>query len=483
MPESPQKSTDDRVDGEPSPSPTQESAEWLLPSGLRSEESVSTLQIARDVWNLSIPAVLTNLLQTTNAFLDRMFVGRLGRDALAAVGVAGQGLFLLIAISFIVGTGATALVARFVGAQSLDDARKTLRQSLTLSALIGAACTVLGFALAKPAFGLMGMEPSAERATVTFFSIALLGTVPMFVGQALGAAFRGMGDMRTPLKVMVLINVLHIVLDFVLIFGMGPIPRLGLVGAAIALTISQWVGVAMFWVVLRRHPIMGEAVRFQRLEMVWARRLVNIGAPASLQAFLRITSMLGYTRILTATREGTAALAALPIGMTAESIAFMPGLGYSMAATALVGQSLGAKRPDMAARYAWMATAQACVIMTIMGVVFYVFAYPFAHWFTRDALVVAVAADYLRINAYSEPFLALAMVLSGAFQGAGDTRTPTWITFVTMWLFRLPLAYLLALTWGYHTHGAWWAMAASVMVAGLASVILFRRGGWSRVKV
>lgn len=455
----------------------------LLPPALRTQETVSWQAIAHDVWNISIPAVTTNLLQTTNAFLDRMFVGRLGRDALAAVGVAGQGMFLLMAISFIVGTGATALVARFVGAQALDDARKTLRQSLTLSAMMGAVCMVSAYLLAKPAFGLMGMEPSAERATLTFFSIALIGIVPLFVGQALGAVFRGMGDMRTPLKVMIVVNAVHILLDFGLIFGVGPFPRLGLAGAATALTLSQWFGVAMFWVALRRHPVMGQAVGFQRLEMAWARRIVHIGAPASLQALLRITSMLGYTRILTATREGTVAVAALPIGMTAESIAFMPGLGYSMAATALVGQSLGAKRTDVASRYAWMATAQACGIMTVMGIVFYVLAYPFAHWFTRDPLVVKVAADYLRINAYSEPFLALAMVLSGAFQGAGDTRTPTWITFVSMWLLRLPLAYLLALHWGYQTLGAWWAMAVSVIASGLLTALLFQRGGWKKVKV
>lgn len=457
--------------------------QMLLPPALRTQEKVSWRAIAHDVWSISIPAVTINLLQTTNAFLDRMFVGRLGRDALAAVGVAGQGMFLLMAVSFIVGTGATALVARFVGAQALDDARKTLRQSLTLSAIMGAVCMILAYLLAKPAFGLMGMEPSAERATLTFFSIALLGVVPLFVGQVMGAVFRGMGDMRTPLKVMIVVNVVHIVLDFGLIFGVGPFPRLGLAGAATALSISQWFGVAMFWITLRRHPVMGQAVQFQQIEMAWARRIVNIGAPASLQTLLRITGMLGYIRILTATREGTAAVAALPIGMTAESIAFMPGLGYSMAATALVGQSLGAKRPDVAARYAWMATAQACAMMTVMGIVFYVLAYPFAHWFTRDPLVVRVAADYLRINAYSEPFLALAMVLSGAFQGAGDTRTPTWITFFTMWLLRLPLAYLLALHLGHQTLGAWWAMAASVIASGLLTALLFQRGSWKRVKV
>ncbi|MCS6950076.1 MAG: MATE family efflux transporter [bacterium] len=460
-----------------------ERTQAMLPPALRAGGAVSWQMIARDVWNLSVPAVTTNLLQTTNAFLDRMFVGRLGRDALAAVGVAGQGMFLLIAISFIVGTGATALVARFVGGQALGDARKTLRQSLTLSALIGAACMVAGYLLAKPAFSLMGMEASAERATVTFFSITLLGVMPLFVGQALGAVLRGMGDMRTPLKVMALVNVVHIVLDFLLIFGVGPFPRLGLAGAAIALTLSQWVGLVMFWVALRRHPVMGEAVRFQRLEVAWAKRIVHIGAPASLQALLRISSMLGYTRILSATPEGTAALAALPIGLTAESIAFMPGLGYSMAATALVGQSLGAKRVDIASRYAWMATAQACLIMTIMGVVFYLLAYPFARWFTHDPLVVEVTADYLHVNAYTQPFLALAMVLSGAFQGAGDTRTPTWITFVTMWLMRLPLAYLLALSLGYGTLGAWWAMAASVIASGVLTALLFRAGKWKRVKV
>lgn len=469
--------------GDSDSTPVQATAEWLLPSALRSEQKVSAIAIARDVWHLSIPAVLTNLLHTTNAFLDRMFVGKLGRDALAAVGVAGQGLFLLIAVSFIVGTGATAMVARFVGAQTLNDARKTLRQSLTLSALMGAVCTALAYLLMKPALHLMGLQPSAERATLIFFSIALLGTVPMFIGGALGAVFRGMGDMRTPLKVMVMVNVVHIVLDVLLIFGLGPFPRMGLAGAATALALSQWIGLFMFWAALRRHPIMGEAVAFQSLDMRWVRRIVNIGAPASLQALLRITSMLGYTRILAATPESTAALAALPIGMTAESIAFMPGLGFGMAATALVGQSLGAKRTDLASRYAWTSAWQACAFMTTMGIVFYLFAYPFALWFTQDTLVVQVAADYLRINAYCQPALALAMVLSGAFQGAGDTRTPTWITLATMWFLRLPLAYLLALHLGYATLGAWWAMASSVIVSGLLTALLFQRGHWRKVEV
>jgi putative MATE family efflux protein len=179
-----------------------------------------------------------------------------------------------------------------------------------------------------------------------------------------------------------------------------------------------------------------------------------------------------------------AAVAALPIGLTAESIAFMPGFGYSIAASALVGQALGARDPEKAERYGWSSTWQAVAVMSLMGLVFYITADPFVRYiFTSDPEVHRLAVSYLRIMAVSEPFLALGMVLTGALQGAGDTMRPAILTAFTFWAFRMPLAYVLAVVAGLQTIGAWYSMAATTMLGGILSVVLFKSGTWKRIQV
>jgi putative MATE family efflux protein len=241
----------------------------------------------------------------------------------------------------------------------------------------------------------------------------------------------------------------------------------------------------LVYLALMRRAEQWEALTFRnlRLTMEWTRRILKIGAPAAVTALLRTTSLMGFTGILSRTVEHTAGIASLPIGMTAESIAFMPGFGFSVAASALVGQSLGAKEPRRAERFAWMATWQAVATMTLMGVVFYVFADWFAGLFTQDVQVHALAVSYLRIMAFSEPLLAFGMVLTGALQGAGDTISPTVITVASQWLLRVPLAAYMALTLHMNTHGAWIAMSLSTAVGGLLTIALFRWGRWKKIKV
>lgn len=210
---------------------------------------------------------------------------------------------------------------------------------------------------------------------------------------------------------------------------------------------------------------------------------MRIGIPASLRNVIYVTSGTVFTRLLTSTPQGTKAVAALPIGLTAESIAFMPGIAFAMAASALVGQNLGAKDERRAERSGWVAAWQACGVMTVMAVVFYVFAEPFARWFTKDPEVIELAVAYLRINALTEPLLAFGMVLPGALQGAGDAIRPVFASLFTQWIFRLPVAYLLAITLGLGAVGAWWAMALSSAVGGVLMISLFASGAWKKAKV
>ncbi|HSV74640.1 MAG TPA: MATE family efflux transporter [Chthonomonadales bacterium] len=450
----------------------------MLPS------SASPRDVHRVVWGVAWPSVLTFSLMTSNSILDRMFVGWLGRDALAAVGVGGQVLFLLVSVSMAITTGTTAIVARFIGAGQLQDARRATGQSLALGVVTGAVGMAAAYAGSAALLDAINLAPEAERACRAFLHTALLGTVPMFLLNVMSAALRGLGDMRTPLKVMLAANAVHLVGNWTLMLGNWGFPRLGVAGGGIALSASHVVALAVMWVYLRRSPLRGsESLSMTVLRVDWAKRILRIGIPAAVTALLRITSLLGFTKILAATREGTNAVAALPIGLTAESIAFMPGFGFSVAASALVGQRLGAQDPKGAERYAWSATWMAVLTMSAMGAVFFLAAEPFARLFTSDPRVLPVAVSYLRIMAISEPFLALGMVLTGALQGAGDTMRPTVLTAIIFWGLRIPLAHLLAIVLGWQAAGAWTAMAISTVVGGLLTVLLFRDGRWKRVRV
>jgi len=444
----------------------------------------SAQTIRAEVWQIAWPSVLTFALMMTNSILDRVFVGQLGRDSLAAAGVGGQITFLLVSLSMAITAGTTALVARFTGAEEPDGATHATGQSLALGLISGVLCTLTVFVGMGSLLQAMDIGAGAQAQCRAFLYAALPGMIPMFLLNVLGAAFRGMGDARKPLTVMAYANLVHITGDWTLMLGHCGFPRLGLVGGGIAMTASNVTALLVYALLLRRSPL-GRAMdwRHCRLAMDWARRILKIGIPAAFTALLRVTSLMGFTGILARTAEHTDAVAALPIGMTAESIAFMPGFGFSVAASALVGQALGARDPDRAERYGWAAAWQAASIMTLMGAVFFLAAEPFARLFTTDPHVLPLAIHYLRIMAISEPLLAFGMVLTGALQGAGETVKPTFLTALTFWVVRQPLAWLLALRLGYNTTGAWVAMAASTMLGGALTILLFRNDAWKRIKV
>lgn len=446
--------------------------------------------IHQQVWNLAWPSVMTMLLQTFNSLMDVFFVGHLpnGAAALAATGVGGSIIFLLISLAMGVSVGTTALVARFTGAREPEQAALATGQSITLSfvlALIFGTLTYLGRA---PMVALMldsHRSPESAALCVQFLSAALLCALPLFVMNALQGAFRGLGDTRTPLLITCVTIAIHISGNAVLIYGRLGMPAMGVRGAGTALAASVWVGCGLYlYTLLRRSALRGMLEqRHLSLTMEWTRRILRIGIPAALQALIRNLGMMSFTGLLARTVEGAAGVAAMQIGLRAEGIAFMPGFGYSVATSALVGQSLGAKDTPRAERYAWAASVQSVSVMSFMALIFFCLARPLTLLFTKDPTVLHLGTDYLRINAFSEPFLGVSMVLVGALQGAGDTIRPTWITFFTMWLVRLPLAYLLMFTLHQNTHGAWLAISATTIVGGFMTYALFRSGAWKKIKV
>jgi len=297
------------------------------------------------------------------------------------------------------------------------------------------------------------------------------------------AIYRGLGDTRTPLIITILFNVLIVAGEYLLIFGHGPFPRMGIAGAGVATTIARVCGLALSWFFLSRSVLHLGLKGPWQADRIWMKRILAVGIPAAIQGLIRNTASSTYYGILGRVPHATAAVAALTVGIRAEGIAYMPGFAFSIAATALVGQSLGAGDPKRAEHSGWISVLQGCLVMTVMGILFYIFAEPIVSIFTDSREVVILAAQYLRFQAFSEPFLALGMILTGALQGAGETRWPTIITFVTMWLIRIPLTHYLALHRGYGATGAWITMMVSTMLGGILIAFLFRWGRWKSVKV
>ena len=438
----------------------------------------------RAVWMLAWPSVLTMLLQTVNSFTDRFFVGHLGSDALAAVGVAGQLMFLLFSVGMSISIGTTALVARFAGARETDEATVAANQSVWIAGIASLLCVALMLPLRGVVVAQMHLSAPAAALCVQYLTLTILGVPALFLMLILGGVYRGLGDTVTPAP--------------------GDDRRQHHPpGRRLPADLRQgglsrnWACPAARWrcsarrssaqsctsLFLRRSPVAGLLTRKRRLEMDWARRILNIGIPAALQNLSRVLSMLLFTGVLARTPDATAGVAALTIGLTSESIAFMPGFAFSTAASTLTGQNLGARNPDRAERAAWAALGQGLAVMCVMGGVFFVFAPQFAHFFTHDPRVVPLAVSYLRISALAEPFLAFGMILTGALNGAGDTKAPAWASAVTMWGVRLPLAVLLAQVWHFGAVGAWWAMAASTILGGVAAYGLFKWGRWKTVAV
>ena len=437
----------------------------------------------RAVWMLAWPSVLTMLLQTFNSFLDRFFVGHLGSDALAAVGVGGQFMFLLFSVGMSISVGTSALVARFAGAKETDQAKLAANQSLWIGVIAALLSLAVVWPLRHLVIGWMGVNAHAAELCVRYLSLTLLGIPALFVMLILSSVFRGLGDTVTPLRVMIGVNVIHLGGDYLLIFGNFGFPKMGLIGGALALVTSQLIGAVLYFWFLQRSPLRGFGTRLTHLDVGWAKRILNIGLPAAGQNLSRVLSLMVFTGVLARSPQATAAVAALTIGLTSESVAFMPGFAFSMAAGTLTGQNLGAGDPERAERAAWVSLQQGLGVMIVMGAVFFVLARPFAHIFTHDPQVVPLTVAYLRIAAISEPFLALGMILTGALNGAGDTKAPAWTGIATMWGVRLPLAWLLIYGVGFGATGAWWAMSVSTALNGLVALALFKWGRWKHAVV
>jgi len=438
--------------------------------------------IRRDVLRLALPAMGEQMLSMMVGIVDTYLVGHLGAAPLAAVGLANQWVFLATNLFGAVGTGATALIARFIGARDPELADKALQQSMLLGVGIGLLATVLGVTLARPAVLLLGapddvIVPATDylrlASTIFFFSTL------MFIGNA---SLRGAGDTRTPLFVMLIVNALNIIVAWTAINGPFGLPRLGVVGSALGAVAGRLAGgVLVVAILLKGKSGIQLKLSGLRPQGTMIKRILHVGLPTGLEQLLMRVGWMLFARILTAL--GTVAYAANQVGVNGWSLSFMPGFGFALAATTLVGQSLGAQDPEGAQQRGYTAYWMGGLLMGLIGVLFILFPAQIVGFFTDDPAVIAVGTMPLRMVGFIQPFLAATMIFAGGLRGAGDTRFPMIITGASIWLIRLPLAYLFAIVLGWGLTGAWGALILDMSVRGIANFIRFRGGRWKSIQV
>jgi putative MATE family efflux protein len=450
-------------------------AGWLQP---RSAQAA----IRHDVLRLALPAMGEQLLSMMVGIVDTFLVGHLGAASLAAVGLANQWVFMATMLFGAIATGSTALIARFIGARDPDQANEVLRQSILLGALIGLIATLLGLSFAQQAVALLGAEQDVIGLGTSYLrvvsSIFFFSTL-MFIGNA---SLRGAGDTRTPLFVMLVVNGLNIVVAWTAINGPFGLPQLGVVGSALGAATGRLVGGLLVIGILLR----GRAniqLKLANLRPDWAliRRILRIGLPSGLEQLLFRTGHMVFARILA--ELGTVAYAANQVAMNGWSLSFMPGFGFALAATTLVGQSLGAKDPEGAQRRGYTAYRMGAALMGTIGLAFLLFPAQIVGFFTDDAQVIAIGTMPLRMVGLIQPLLAATMIFTGGLRGAGDTRWPMIVTGSSIWLVRLPLAYLFALVLDWGLPGAWGALALDLSLRGFLNFLRFRGGRWKTIEV
>lgn len=446
----------------------------------------------RIVWALAWPAVALNSLQVVNTLLDRFFIGHLPSSALTAQGGAINVMFLMFSLSMALGTSATALVSRAFGAQEPIEVRIASRQNLSVSMIAGiimAISTALVAAWSSSAI-LPHNDPQAIHMMTSFLVIYGLALPGIYIIQTLAGSMRGVGDTKSPMVISGIQIFLHMALNCVLIFpartlGGIAIPgaNMGLDGAAAALAISSTLSAIGYMVYAIKTPL-GKVWNVKLPSREWVGRILKIAVPAATMAFLRVASLTAFTLVLKGVADASAAIAAMSIGFGIESIMFMPSFGLAMAAASLVGQSLGAERPEKAERFGWIASHHGAAVSLTLSLIIYAAAPWIAHGMLDGKQDIGYETIWLiRALCCTEVFFAYAMVAMGAMQGAGDTVRPMWISVFCMWGLRVPLAYIFAIPMHFGAPGAWAAMSLSQGIQGIAAIVVFKQGAWKTVTV
>jgi putative MATE family efflux protein len=438
--------------------------------------------VGRAVLLLSIPMMLEMAMESVFAIVDIFFVSGLGADAVAAVGLTEAVLTLLYAVAVGLSMAVTALVARRVGAGDAEAAAVVAGQTIWVGVAAAALIGVVGVTFAEEILTAMGAEAAVLATGVSYTRLMLGGSATILLLFLVNAIFRGAGNAALAMRVLWLANGINILLCPTFIYGLGPFPELGVTGAAVATNIGRGIGVAYaLYCLVQGNGRIALRARHLRLGFEVLLRLLRVSAGGVLQLIIATSSYIVLMRIVA--RYGSEAVAGYTIAIRIIMFTFLPAWGLSNAAATLVGQNLGAGQPDRAERSVWVATKYNVIFLVAIALVFIAFAEALVGIFTADPQVLRYGADCLRVISYGYGFYAVGLIVTQAFNGAGDTDTPTWMNFFCFWLLQLPLAYALAEWLALGPNGVFWAAAIAESTLAVLAWVLFRRGKWKLMVV
>jgi putative MATE family efflux protein len=442
----------------------------------------TTVPVGRAVILLSVPMVMEMAMESIFVVADVFWVAHLGADAVAAVGLTESMLTIVYTVAMGLSIGATALVARRIGEHDAEGAARAAGQAVVLGLAVSAAIAAVAAPNAPALLRMMGASPELIEANSGFTRVMLGGNATVVLLFLLNAVFRGSGDAAIAMRVLWLGNVLNIALGPCLIFGVGPFPELGVAGAAVATNIGRGTAVLyQLTLLFRGQGRIRLGSRHLRVDLAIMRSVLRLSGSGTLQILVGTASYIGLIRVLSL--FGSAALAGYTIGIRVIVFALLPAWGISNAAATMVGQNLGAGRPDRAEQAVWTAARYNMVFLGAIGLVFFLAAEAIARLFTADPAVAAYAIGCLRTVSVGFVFYACGMVLTQSFNGAGDTATPMLINLGVFWLWEIPLAWILSVEVGLGARGVFIALTAAYSSLAVVSALFFRRGRWKSKRV
>lgn len=447
-----------------------------------SQQDFTEGSLGRAITLLSIPMVLEMSMESLFGIVDVFFVSRLGANAVAAVGVTESLLTILFGVAIGVSMGTTAMVARRIGEKDDKGASVAAAQAIWIGVGVAAAIGVIGFFFTPQLFALMGASDDVIRVGAGYGQWMFAGNITIMLLFLNNAIFRGAGDAVIAMRALWISNGINIVLDPCLIVGIGPFPELGVTGAAIATNIGRGIGVLYQFYMLARG---NSRIHIHKnnfhldVEVLW--RLIKVSIGGILQFLIATASWVGLVRIIAL--FGSAAIAGYTVALRIIVVTILPSWGMSNAAATLVGQNLGAHKPERAEKSVWVTGLWNASFLGLVSIVFIVFAEFLIGIFTDDPQVTHYGVNCLRYVSYGYIFYGYGMVMVQAFNGAGDTYTPTVINFFCYWLFQIPLAYALAVPLNLNASGAFLAITISESIITVVAILVFRRGKWKEQRI